>query len=244
MLSKLKKKLGLKRKSHKTKHRQFEFVRKEADDTLGETQAEVKLINLLNYTKTSQTSYAAIDHPAGYHTISIGGKTLQGQRNPSHRLRNVPYDFTGKTLLDVGCNQGGMVFTVSDKLHWGVGVDYDPRMVNVCNAIRSKMNVTNCDFYVHDIDKFPMGLIEDYLPCQRVDIVFLLAVCMWIDRWQELISYLAGISDHMLFETNGKPHQQDEQVAYLNSVYESVELISDISDDDDIQKNRRLYFCK
>ena len=66
-----------------------------------------KIINLLNYTKRSSVSYSAGAFDVGYHSFNIEGVELKGQRNPVERFANIPYDFKDKTVLDIGCNQGG-----------------------------------------------------------------------------------------------------------------------------------------
>ena len=103
--------------------------------------------------------------------------------------------------------------------------------------------VENCKFFVHDLDNDPMDLIEDYLPENRVDIVFLLSVCMWVKNWRQLIVFLSKISDHMLFETNGTLLQQEEQATLIKHYYKDVSLIAKNSLDDPGKKQRQLYFC-
>jgi SAM-dependent methyltransferase len=206
--------------------------------------AKPKILNLLNYTKTSGTSYSGSGFPAGYHEIRINGETFAGQRKPYARLEKTGIDFSGKTVLDIGCNQGGMVFALADKVKWAVGLDYDYRMVNACNAIRSCFSVDNTNFYVFDIDRDPHDMIRDFLPGYEVDLVFLLSVCMWVDRWREIIDYAASISGQMLFESNGTDAQQEEQLAHLHHVYGDVALLAGHSDDDPGQKKRALYLCR
>lgn len=60
----------------------------------------------------------------------------------------MPYDFTGKTVLDIGSNQGGMLFALDGKYRWAVGVDYDYRMVNASNLIARELGVEDTSFFV------------------------------------------------------------------------------------------------
>jgi hypothetical protein len=46
----------------------------------------------------------------------------------------------------------------------------------------------------------------------------------------------------MLFETNGSALQQNEQINYLRAKYSVVNMLSAISDDDPIQKFRKLFY--
>lgn len=241
-MSVLKKLLGRK-KRRKAKASPYSFERKQPTEVPSEDRQTIAALNLLDYTKTSGTAYAADGFPAGYHEIQIGDRVYGGQRKPAERLEASEIDFTGKTVLDVGSNQGGMLFAIADKVRWAVGLDYDPKMVNASNKLRRIVGADRVDFFVFDIDSDPHGLIEDFLPEERVDVVFLLSVCMWVDRWRDLIDTLAAMSDQMLFESNGSPDQQTEQVSYLQSCYGDVKLLRGQSSDDPKKKARRLYLC-
>jgi len=206
--------------------------------------ATTRVINLLNYTKTSESAYNGEDFPAGYHSIELKGVNLQGQRNPMERINLVPIDFSGKTVLDIGCNQGGMLFSISGKIAHGVGIDYDSRLINVANKIRSHAKVPNLDFYVFNLEKEDLNLIADFIPVDKVDVTFLLSVCMWIDNWKEVIQFVRKVSKTLLFESNGKNELQIEQLEYLRAIFNSVDLISEQSKEDSLQKKRKLYFCQ
>jgi SAM-dependent methyltransferase len=220
----------------------YNFVRLDTASQANPDQARV--INLLNYTKTSESAYNAEDFPAAYHSIVLKDLNLRGQRDPMERINLVPLDFEGKTVLDIGCNQGGMLFSISGKIAHGVGIDYDSRLVNAANKIRSYANISNVDFYVFNLEDENLDLISDFLPTEKVDVAFLLAVCMWIENWKEVIQFAKKVSTALLFESNGKSEQQLEQLEYLRSIYSKVDLISAQSQEDSLQKKRKLYFCQ
>jgi SAM-dependent methyltransferase len=225
----------------KMKGRSYDFSRRPAIWPNAEFD---QILNLLDYTKTSGTSYSAMNFPAGYHEIVLGDQIIGGQRSPKARLGQVPYDFSGKTLLDIGCNQGGMIFALADQLRWGIGLDYDYRMVNACNRIRSIRSLDNLGFYVFDIDRDPHGLIEDFLPDSGLDVIMLLSVCMWVDQWRQLIDLCHRIAPVMVFEANGSEVQQNEQIEVLRRTYTKVTLLAETSEDDPGQKNRQLLLAE
>ena len=202
-----------------------------------------KIINLLNYTKRSTSAYDGEGYDVGYHSFNINGKKLKGQRDPTQRFSNVKYDFTGKSVLDIGCNQGGMIHEISDQIKHGVGIDYDSRMINVANRIRAYRKSPNTDFFVFNLEDEPLDMIRDFLPEGKVDVVFLLSVCMWFKNWKDVVKFAFDISDAVLFESNGKVEQQNEQIAYLNELYSKVELLAATSEDDAGQKKRKLLIC-
>ena len=227
--------------SRKIRHARPAFRR--INPGAGPDRAVWQIFNLLEYTKTSASSYSGEAFPAGYHTLEIGSLHLVGQRNPSERLSLVPFDFAGKTVLDLGCNEGGMLFALADKIAHGVGIDYDYRVINAANRICSYMGAPNLEFYVLDFDRDRLDLVKDFIPRERVDIAFLLAVCMWIKNWRRVIDLAADVADAVLFESNGSEQQQQEQIVYLRSRFKSVELLSHKSFDDKSQEARQLYLC-
>src|SRR5690606_3860648 len=152
--------------------------------------------------------------------------------------------FAGKSVLDIGCNQGGMLFQLERQLRWGIGIDYDYRMVNAANFLNTLRKSDRLHFYVFDLEKEPLDLIRDFLPESKVDVVFLLSVCMWLKNWREVVQFASRISQSMLFETNGTAEQQESQREQLTACYHTVTQISAASEDDPRQRNRRLYLCE
>lgn len=213
----------------------------------GDDQTDIeirKLLNLVAYTKLSGSPYNAERFPSGYHTLRIDGHEFKGQRDPVQRLEGVPFDFSGATVLDMGCNQGGMLFSIADRIESGIGVDYDHRMINAANRIRRHCGVKNLDFYVFDLDNEDLQVLRNFLHNRTVDIVFLLSVCMWLKNWKAVIDLARSISGAMLFESNGSDEQQREQEAHLAASYRSVVKVRDASSDDARQPNRRLFLCR
>lgn len=210
----------------------YAFTRIDWKDLPAAERGEAKVLNILEYTKTTKTSQGGHwgrTYPAGYHHLEVPGLSIQGQRNASERLEDVPLDFTGKTVLDIGSNQGGMLFALNKKAKWGVGVDYDSKMVNASNYLNSQFVKGPFQFFTFDIDGDPHDLLKDFLPEARVDVVFLLSVCMHVAKWQELVEFVSTISDTLLFESNGSPEQQEQQIEHLKKVFTDVKLLSQSS---------------
>jgi hypothetical protein len=223
--------------------RKYAFSRIETENCMNADERVFRQIqNILNFTKTSNSHYSAEQFPAAYHTINVNGRQVPGQRDPSKRLASVPIDFRGQTVLDLGCNQGGMIHEIRSLIKWGVGIDFDPRMINAANRVKSVNASENISFYILDLQNDPLELISDFMPDRKADICFLLSVCMWLKNWQQVIDFAHSKSNAMLFETNGSPLQQNEQINYLRAKYSVVNMLSAISDDDPIQKFRKLFY--
>jgi len=208
------------------------------------SQEANKIAELINYAKqSSDSTYNAHAVIGGYHSINIDDHYFQGQRDTVKRLSRVPFDFKNKTVLDLGCNMGGMLFALKDTIKHGVGVDYDVQLINLSNRLRSHFQVSNLDFYVFDLDKEPLKVIKNFIKTETVDICFLLSMCVWLTNWRSVINFAHQISTHLLFESNGYERQRKQQYRYLKKKYATVTLLNTSSDDDPTQKSRQLYLC-
>ncbi|MEY8714821.1 methyltransferase [Francisella philomiragia] len=213
----------------------FEFNASKLDN-------ETKVLNVLQYTRTDKKAYNAEGYEAGYHTVTLRNKIYEGQRDVSVRFENVKYDFTGKNVLDIGSNQGGMLMYISDKINKGCGIDYNYKLVNAANKLKDYNNYSNLSFFVFDLETEDLNMISNFYS-DSLDIVFLLSVCMWIENWKDVIIFAKNSAKDLLFESNGSDQQQNEQIEFLHKHYNKVNIIDQHSRDDH-QKNRKLILCK
>jgi SAM-dependent methyltransferase len=197
---------------------------------------------MLNLMKYSRSNLYGSEYEIGYHSIKIGNKSFRGQRDPVERLKNVKYDFIGKTVLDIGSCSGGMLLAIADKIKHGVGIDFNYKMINLSNKLKSYNKITNLDFYVFDLEKEDLCVMNNFLNGEKVDICFILSICQWIKNWKEVIDYAYEISESLLFESNDSAKKKEEQ-DYLKSKYKKVELVAGNSDDDPLHTGRELYLC-
>lgn len=203
---------------------------------------EEKVIEVLKYTTTDKKAYSAEEYSVGYHTVELNGQRIRGQRDISIRYENVKYDFKNKNVLDIGCNQGGMLMYIHNEIKNGYGLDYNPKLINGANRLKEYKGYKNLHFYVFNLQEEDLNLIKNFYS-QKIDIVFLLSICMWIDNWKDVISFSRNIAKDILFESNGTESQQLEQIDFLKNRYKDVILIDEYSRDDS-QKNRKLFLCK
>lgn len=214
------------------------------DSTLTASEREARRVrNVLAYTKTSASAYSAQAFDTGYHSITVAGQEFSGQRNPASRLREVPFDFSGKIVLDLGSNQGGMLFALADQISLGIGVDYDGRMINAANRVRASRQDLNLHFYVFNLETENLAFLDNYFLSSLPDIVFLLSICMWISNWRDVIDFAHSRAPAMLFESNGSIEQQAEQEQHLRLRYAKVQQLASTSPDDPLQSARSLYLC-
>ncbi len=205
-----------------------------------------KALELLHDAKKSGKSYNGCLYESAYHSLTLKGYYFRGQREPNLRLQNFGYDFSQKTVLDLGCNAGGMLHALAHKIKRGIGLDYDFRLIRAANAIKAVNQCPNLYFYQFDLEKEDLASVKKLLGPEShgVDICFLLSICVWIKNWRQVIAFIASISNHLLFEANGTPGQQRQQIQELERHFYHVDLIEKESLDDPNSSQRQLIFCR
>lgn len=202
----------------------------------------MKLLDrITNLVAASNISWGR-DYPAGYHTIKINDEILKGQRNPKERVDKFP-DETFRSVLDIGCNTGGILREFQDRYepYFIVGIDCNPQLINIANMVCDK---DIFDFYTFDLEKEDPNLIKNFLWEEKADVVLLLAVCLHIKNWKEVIDFAHSVSHSMIFEAAGDEETQRVHISYLMDKYPYVKYLSMESNDDILHKNRKLLYLK
>jgi hypothetical protein len=168
----------------------------------------------------------------GYHSFDLFNIHIPGQRNPKKRFEKIKkfYDFSGKNVLDLGCNTGGMLFHIPE-IKQGVGIDYDEKCIESCTIFKERLNFScSLQFYKADLNNFS---VEEFCKEKQFapDIIFLLSIGSWIKNWRNLYIEAFKVSPAILLETNndneGKP--QLELFTQLGAI---IQVVSETSDDD------------
>lgn len=160
-----------------------------------------------------------------------GNLISDGSRDPLERIQAMPIDFEGKTVLDLGCNCGGTLFAVADKIARGWGNDINPHATEFANNLAKENNIDNVSFSVADLNNWQ----EYNLP--KTDILFALAIAKWVPTWKDIIEYLDPKT--CVFEAHGKGSMVPDQIAWLNNHFKNVQLILDGYE----AGKRKLYLC-
>ncbi len=202
--------------------------------------------NLVKTTKKNHYNGWSNRTNYGYHSFKIDNINFLGQRRPWIRLNKMKqyYNFDNKTLIDFGCNTGGMIFHLPE-LKRAIGLDYDKNCINSCNYMSSIINNNvNYTFITQDLNVFDFNTFAKNNNIEKVDVIFLLSIGSWVKEWKKLYEECVKYSNTIIFETNndieGKP--QLELFKKLNCI---ITLISDNSEDD-ITDNfgRKTYLIK
>jgi hypothetical protein len=168
----------------------------------------------------------------GYHSFDFFTMHLQGQRNPTKRLERIrpAYDFTGKRILDLGCNTGGMLLHIPEAAE-GVGLDYDAACLRAAEFIRDKFQFSpHLRFLKHDLNTVSIPTLLSALE-YNPDIVFLLSIGSWVKDWRKLYRDVWANTKAVLLETNNDK-EGAPQLELFRELGGTLQCLSEVSDDD------------
>ena len=166
-----------------------------------------------------------------YTTIRINDEIIEGTRDPLNRLNCLPIDFSNKSVLDLGCNVGGILFAISDKISRGYGYDINQTAIDIANSIKKKHNLDHLEFFLENLED------AENIDFPKTDIVFMLSIAVWIPNWKDIIEQLNP--SLLVFEAHGKEDTKSNQVTFLKSKFKIVSLIETPEGN-----YRNLYLCK
>jgi len=112
-----------------------------------------------------------------YSTIRVGDLEIKGRRDPLERLSMLDMDWRGLTVLDVGCNSGGVLFALKDKIKHGRGVDVEASMIEKAKGLCAQYGIKNLDFECADAETAELP---------ATDIVLMLSVALWVEGWMDV----------------------------------------------------------
>ena len=176
------------------------------------------------------------------------GEKIKGQRDPNKRIDLIKkyISFKNKSILDLGCNSGEILFNlIKYDIKFGIGLDFDPYKINMCNIMKRYNKINNLDFFVYDLKNESIKTVMSFLPDDNmtVDIVFLFAVCQaWIYPCNYLINNIFTICNTLVIEINGNDDKKIELIEYLKKLYNTVKEITDINYCNDCV-GRRLFIA-
>ena len=176
----------------------------------------------------------------GYHSFQIGNLKITAQRNPVERLNNIRkyIDFTDKTVIDLGCNVGGMILHLNE-IRRGLGFDYDKKAIKVANKL-SNIFQSQCTFQSADLNRFSFSRIPSNVDFSET-IIFLFSLGSWIKNWRRLYKKAHLTGSLIVLEVNN-PIEGAAQIKFFKELGRSLILISNKSKDDITgNENRQTY---
>lgn len=111
------------------------------------------------------------------------------------------YDFKGKEGIDLGCNIGGVTFSLAMKGAKMTGVDNGVHFLNVANACEKHYNL-GTEFVEADITNYCLNNKKHYDFCVFVATFHWIVAKEGIEKATEVLNKISKDCDTMFFETN------------------------------------------
>ncbi len=161
-----------------------------------------------------------------YRVININGKSYSGKdgfknRSSDYVINEFDSDyFKGKTVLDLGCASGAILFEILDDIKKGVGVDIDDKKLDIGKFIIQENNIENITLISERLETF-MERSEEKFDC-----VFLLNILHHLYNPYEVLQLTSKMSnDKICIEAPVKgfylPYARD---MHLDQNYEKLDI--------------------
>lgn len=161
----------------------------------------------------------------------------EAQRDAARRLERFGLDrrtLQGKTLLDLGCNIGAMLFQAANYgIAQGVGIEFDDDKVQCARQIAKISEIQNLTFCQGDIERL------DATKLGRFDYVFALAVEGHLNQPERLYPLLSAVTKNVLFfEGNGSSNINQVKKGLSAAGFKMIQYLG-LCDDDRVPSNNR-----
>jgi SAM-dependent methyltransferase len=147
-------------------------------------------------------------------------------------------DFLGKSVLDFGCNTGGLLHHLPE-IAKGCGTDIDEKCMVAARTLNRVFRLhKNLTFVAANLETCDLDMFFAHGP---YDIVFLCSLGSWVKNWPRLYTWAITHSPIVFFEENnateGKP-----QLDYFESNGCTIKLVTANSPDDNTgNRMRNMY---
>lgn len=176
-------------------------------------------------------NYASYDYGNGYFYQSMKDLNISGYRDTDDRVEKLRLRqrVAGKSVLDIGSNSGFVLLSLANEIPNGVGVEYNPYLVEMSRQAKAYMGAENIEFVTSSF--------EDYgSDGRRFDVVLSLANHSTYDgnTKQDLESYFGKISDilndggTLIFESHPPQIEPKEKLektlSIIGSYFKIIEM--------------------
>jgi 2-polyprenyl-3-methyl-5-hydroxy-6-metoxy-1,4-benzoquinol methylase len=132
------------------------------------------------------TQFPHKERKQNYQTYYMSGQYERGSRDTLYRYETMGLnnlDFSGKSILDLGCNSGAMLFEAKRRgAGKALGIDYERDYITCARqlALYNKVPINFIKLDLNDLDS--IKYIKQYFCDDPIDIVFALSLYKHINR--------------------------------------------------------------
>jgi len=133
-----------------------------------------------------------------YRIINIDDKVYFGKDSFKNRTSSYIINMFGgeyfedKTVLDLGCASGAILFDIREKIKKGIGVDVDSKKLNIGKSIAEENNIDNISFFEERLEEFVHNTMA--VP----DCIFLLNILHHVQDPYGILNMVSELSNDMV----------------------------------------------
>ncbi len=137
-------------------------------------------------------------------------------------------DLCGKSILDLGSNIGGVLFTAQQyKPLMSFGIEYDAEKTEIAKKLTAYNGLSNVNFIQADIDRLNASSLPG-----PFDVVFCLAVEAHVKKHKRFFKLLSQVSNGVLyFEGNAKTDSEKVKTTLIREGFGEVRILGVATDD-------------
>ena len=153
-----------------------------------------------------------MDYGSGYFYQSIKNINLSGLRNTSYRINELRLNkyVSGKSILDIGTNCGGILFELEDSYNYAVGIEHNQNDIKIANYVKNYLDKKKISFLCEDF--------FNYSSKNKFDIILSLANHHTYDK---------GIVNTNLYIKKLISHLNDNGILFFEQHHPSLEKKDD-----------------
>jgi 2-polyprenyl-3-methyl-5-hydroxy-6-metoxy-1,4-benzoquinol methylase len=168
---------------------------------------------------------------------------LKGTRKTEFRYKfmNLPEDFEGKSVLDIGCNLGAMSYMAKQRgAGRVVGIDYNTTLLETSSSIFKRHNY-DISLIGYDLNTQGFEPLVKILREEKFDYIFALSIYHHVDDkkvlWNIINNYCSDICWFEGHKRNTKEELEKELLSNLHA--KKIEFIGNIKD----HVRRSIFKC-
>mgnify|MGYP000129564477 CR=1 FL=1 len=182
-----------------------------------------ELHDSINTTLLRQSAnYKHYDYGEGYFYQTFDDLHITGYRNTKERLNKLDlFEITkNKNVLDIGCNAGFILLSLSKVIKNGYGFDINPYLIEIANTVKNHLQISNCVFLASAFEELPSNESYDVVLSLANHSTFDMNTKHNLDQYFNKCSNFLKIGGILVFESH-PPKLEDE-----NKIKESIKIIS------------------
>jgi len=237
---------SLVRISNNNKLRDYRQLFKKDDAQLWQLHADIA-----DVIDRMQREYKSYDYGNGYFYQSFDRIGVSGYRNTTERVENLNLKnyVNDRTVLDIGCNAGFLMFELASSFTRATGVEYNPYLIDTANLVKKFIGGHNIELINAKFEDFALKTSDTF------DVVLSLAnhstydgnTSQSLDEYFSNINKLLTHDGTLIFESHPPEIEPEDKLKKTLQIIEENFVVMEkkkLSMTSFLDKNRTYVYAK